>query len=166
MGKTSMLPDSWSDTTPAAADSSSEKNSADETSEDRAAKAGYDDLETCGNCGATDQYGKHCTECGNSMEPPVSKSGKGKFCANCGGKMPTAPAKRSEHECDTEERTETPAEEAEERSEEEAEATEEVTNGHVVGKGEDQLAKIGLSRRQMLAQLQEKRFDPYLDTSE
>lgn len=183
MGKTNMLPADWTgdaDTTPAAADSSSEKNSLSaeevdarvraenglEPLEPRAAKAGYSDLETCGNCGATEQYGKHCTACGNSMEPPVSKSGNGKFCANCGGKMPAAPAKRSDHECDTEERTETPEETGEARSEEEAEATEEVTNGHIIDNGEAQLAKLGLQRRQRIAQLQEKRFDPFLDASE
>jgi hypothetical protein len=172
LGLSSILPAAWTGTgtTPAASDSSSEKNSAEETSEDRAAKAAIADLDTCGNCGATDQYEKHCTNCGNSMEPPVAKSGNGKFCANCGGKLPAAPAKRSDHECDTEERTEALAEEAEVteevRSGEEAEVTEEVTNGHVIDSGEAQLAKLGLQRRQRIAELQEKRFDPFLGTDE
>jgi len=34
---------------------------------------------------------------------------------------------------------------------------------HVVANGEDELAKISLQRRNLTAQLQDKRFDPYLD---
>lgn len=166
MGKTNALPADWTgdseDASPAAPDSSSEKNSAEETSEDRAAKANYADLETCGECASTGQYGKHCTNCGKPMNPDSKMPGK--FCANCGNKTD---GKRSDHECDTEERTETPAEDTEEvRSEEEPEATEEVTNGHVIDNGEAQLAKLGLQRRQRIAQLQEKRFDPFCDAGE
>lgn len=118
-----------------------------QTEEQRAAKATYSDLETCAECGSTGQFGKHCTDCGNSMEPPMPKTGSGKFCANCGGKMPVAPAKRTEHECGVEERTdETP---------EPHQPPGTSDNGHVV----DTAAEM----RSKLAMLQEKRFDPYLD---
>lgn len=158
-------PEMTADATQAAPDSP------DETSEDRAAKASYADLETCGDCNSPGQYGKHCTDCGTPMNPDSPM--KGKFCSNCGGKVS---GNRSEHECGIEERTETPAAEeaetVEERTEtpaeeppaEDAVITEEVTNGHVVDNGEAQLAKLGLQRRQRIAQLQEKRFDPFLGT--
>jgi HK97 family phage prohead protease len=121
----------------------------EEPEEERAAKAGYDDLETCGNCGSTGQFGKHCTDCGNSMEPPMPKNGNGKFCANCGGKMPVAPAKRTEHACAVEERTEeTPAEET-----------------HQVPGTSDNGKKVydPAETRHMLASLQDKRFDQFDD---
>lgn len=125
------------------------------TEEERAAKASYHDLETCGKCGATDQFGKHCVSCGNSMEPPAADPhGNGKFCANCGSKMPVAPAKRSDHECEVERREdETPVEAPA--------STEEVTNGHVIDNGEAQLAKLGLERRQRELEFLQKRVDPY-----
>lgn len=70
----------------------------DMSADERAAKASYADLETCGECGATGQYGKHCTACGSAMndDKPASK-----FCPNCGGKMT---GKRSDHVCETEDR--------------------------------------------------------------
>ena len=37
---------------------------------------------------------------------------------------------------------------------------------HTVANGEDELAKLGLQRRKMMAALQEKRFDPYLDSDD
>lgn len=74
-----------------------------ETDEERAAKANYADLETCGNCGATGQYGKFCAGCGTGMQDSAPA---GKFCTSCGGKLQ---GKRSEHSCDDEYR------EAEER---------------------------------------------------
>jgi uncharacterized protein len=40
------------------------------------------------------------------------------------------------------------------------------SSGHVIANGEDELAKLGLRRRNMWAQLQEKRFDPYLDSED
>jgi HK97 family phage prohead protease len=125
LGLSHMLPADWTseDNTPAAADSSDEKNSAEETSEERV------------------------------------------LCANCGKPV--------------EERTETPTEEVEtveepekteeirtEETESPAEVTEEVTNGHVIDNGEAQLAKLGLQRRQRIAELQEKRFDPFIGTDE
>lgn len=59
----------------------------------RVAKAGYADLETCGECGAADQYGAFCSGCGQPMSEPASAAGK--FCSSCGGKV----AKRSAHVC-------------------------------------------------------------------
>jgi uncharacterized protein DUF6582 len=49
--------------------------------ENRAAKATYADLETCGECGATNQWGAYCTGCG---EPMRSSKPGGDFCASCG----------------------------------------------------------------------------------
>lgn len=49
----------------------------------RAAKASYADLNTCGDCGATSQYGAFCTECGESMSSDTVGGG-GKYCASCG----------------------------------------------------------------------------------
>lgn len=122
----------------------------EESSEERAAKANWGDMETCGDCGAKNQFGKHCTECGKPMNPDSTMS---KFCPNCGQKAPKADAKRSEHECEVEVREDETAAQ---------ETTEEVTNGHTVDKGEAQLAKIGMERRQMMMALLEKRIDPYL----
>lgn len=182
LGKTSVLPDSWG--------GDSEKKSDDTDSEDRAAKAGYQDMETCGDCGATGQYGKHCTECGNSMEPPLPDPGNGKHCQNCGAKMPVKPAKRSEHVCDEEVRADSkPSKDDEDEDEDEADtegdapeedsapSDAEVRDTEAeagrkaklpgkdmsdkVRKGEDQLAAAGLQRR--MIELLGKRDDPYVD---
>jgi Escherichia/Staphylococcus phage prohead protease len=48
-------------------------------------------------------------------------------------------------------------------TENEGRNAEEESEDHVVANGEDELAKLGLHRRNLLAQLQNKRFDPYLD---
>ena len=84
-----------------------------------------------------------------------------KYCPHCGSEKRTeAPAEEAaaEEAGEVEDRTETPAEETE--------VTEEVTNGHVIDSGEAQLAKLGLQRRQRAMQLQEKRYDPFLDTDD
>lgn len=119
--------------------------------EERAAKASYSDLETCGDCGAQGQYGKHCTSCGKPMAPDSPMSGK--FCPSCGNKV--APnTKRSEHECDVEVREDAPAEAPE--------AAVEITpEGHRIANGQDELDRIGLQRRNMYMSLLEKRVDPY-----
>lgn len=65
---------------------------------ERAAKATYSDLETCGDCGSQNEYGKYCSGCGAQMG---AEKAKGTYCTSCGGKMP---ATRSEHVCETEER--------------------------------------------------------------
>lgn len=191
MGKTAMLPEEWTDgpSSPPVSSSNSvednseiradskskadsdedededddqttdssteETNSAPEAEEDRAAKASYEDLQTCGKCGTPDQMGKHCVNCGNSMEPPMAQHGSGKFCGNCGGKMPVAPAKREDHKCAEEQREEAPAVSTD---------TGKLPGNELpVGNGEDQLAKIGLSRRNMLLA---KRYDPYIDSED
>lgn len=123
----------------------------EEDTEERAAKASYDDLETCAECGSKNQFGKHCTNCGKPMAPDSPMNGK--FCANCGGKMA---GKRSEHECDVEV-----------REDEAPEATpEEHTNGHVIANGQDQLDKLGLQRRNLYMSLLEKKNDPYIGDDE
>lgn len=182
LGKTSVLPATWG--------GDSEKKSDDTDSEDRAAKAGYQDMETCGDCGAKEQYGKHCTECGNSMEPPMPNPGTGKHCQNCGAKMPVKPAKRSEHTCDEEVRdgadVKSPAKDDEDEDpENEGDAPEEDSapddaeardteaeagskaklpgndKSDKVRKGEDQLTSAGLQKRML--ELLGKRDDPYFD---
>lgn len=119
-----------------------------EGTEERAAKANYEDLETCAECNTPGQYGKHCTNCGKPMAPDAPMGGK--FCANCGSKTD---GKRSEHECSEVREDETSVETA---------------DGHTVGTGDDQLAELDPAlvtqkRHNMLAQLQEKRFDRFLD---
>lgn len=166
MGKSGAIPEDWDDDT--------EKKSADEESE-RAAKATYSDMETCGDCNTTNQFGKHCTNCGKPMNPDSPMPGK--FCSHCGGKT-AADSKRSEHECGVEERTDTAeTEEAEGESEEEsreADAPEETAapsddtetrqpggtsdNGHVVSTADE--------NRQKLMLLLEKRYDPFVDSDE
>ena len=128
--------------------------------EARAAKASYEDLETCGECKAKNQHGKHCTNCGEPMVKPGMLGGA--FCPDCGSKMP---AQRDEHKCGEEVR-------------EEAAITEPASDGSAArlpgreleaSKGEDQLASIGLankrslSRHEMELRLREKRYDPYID---
>ncbi len=66
----------------------------------RAAKASYADVNTCADCGATDQYGSYCSGCGGDMTESKSKGKGAKFCQSCGGKMP----KRGEHTCNEEQR--------------------------------------------------------------
>lgn len=78
----------------------------EETDEERKAKANYADLETCGDCGAQGQYGKHCANCGSAMNGDAPA---GKYCTQCGGKLS---GKRDEHTCDLETRE---GDEAEER---------------------------------------------------
>jgi HK97 family phage prohead protease len=51
--------------------------------QERAAAASYKDLYTCGECGATSQYGSFCGACGEPMSEP-SQSGN-LFCTVCGG---------------------------------------------------------------------------------
>lgn len=189
MGKTSMLPDEWSGKGPEAKaaedadaelraksvppvadddsdgdddddDDEEQKAASEESDEERAAKASMEDMATCGKCGSKEQYGKHCADCGNSMEPPVAPpAAKGKFCPDCGSKMPN---KRDEHKCGEEVR-------------DEAATTEPASDGkHAklpgnevpVGTGEDQLAKIGLSRRYMELKLRENKYDPYIDSED
>lgn len=62
----------------------------------RAAKASYADLDTCGNCDATGQYGAFCSNCGEAMSQAKPA---GKFCSSCGQKMPTgSKARNADHE--------------------------------------------------------------------
>jgi HK97 family phage prohead protease len=183
MGKTSMLPDTWDGGAPEKKsaededlearakapvkadvnedeendeDTDEENNAApEEDAEERAAKASYDDLATCAECGAKNQHGKFCTECGQPMVQPGS-GGPGKHCPDCGSKMPS---KRDEHKCGEEVR-------------DEAATTEPVGDGsnaklpgHELASsvsGEDQLASIGLNRRYMELKLRENKYDPFL----
>lgn len=59
----------------------------------RAAKATYADVDTCGECGATSQYGQYCTECGEPMRVPKQA---GKFCTSCGAEFS---GDRADHVC-------------------------------------------------------------------
>jgi HK97 family phage prohead protease len=68
---------------------------ADPRGETRDAKATYADIETCGECGATNQYGAYCSGCG---EPMRSSSPKGDYCTSCGGKLDD---NRNAHVCET-----------------------------------------------------------------
>ena len=143
---------------------------------ERAAAATYEDLETCADCGAKNQYGKHCTNCGKPMAPDSPMNGK--HCPNCGSKMD---GKRSEHDCEAEERAKTkkaakpdddeeapedegdaPEEDAappteeipEERAEEEAHQPEGTSdNGHKVSTADE--------NRNRLTELLGKRYDPF-----
>jgi len=63
--------------------------------EERAAKATYADLETCGECGATGQYGAFCSACGEPMN--MSKPA-GEYCTSCGAALEDS--NRSEHQCE------------------------------------------------------------------
>lgn len=71
----------------------------------RAAKASYADLDTCAECGATEQYGFFCVECGVSMDSP--NAGMGNFCGSCGSDLSAershlcAPEKRDNSETDS-----------------------------------------------------------------
>lgn len=64
--------------------------------EGREAKATYADLETCGECGATNQYGAYCTGCGEPMRQTKSS---GDYCSSCGS--PIDDNSRSSHVCET-----------------------------------------------------------------
>lgn len=155
IGKPDAIPDTWGD--------APEKKSDDTESEDRAAKASMHDLETCGKCGATDQYGKHCSECGNSMEPPMPDPGKGKFCQNCGSKMPN---KRDEHVCDEETRADSKPpkgdEDEDEDPENEGDAPEE-DSAPDESEARDENEDTGnvQKRNLYLHELLGKRHDPY-----
>jgi HK97 family phage prohead protease len=59
----------------------------------RAAKATYSDLETCAECGATNQYGAFCGGCG---EPMRSSKPSGDFCTSCGAELDS---ERDSHVC-------------------------------------------------------------------
>jgi HK97 family phage prohead protease len=63
--------------------------------ESRAAKATYADLETCGECGSTNQFGSFCSNCG---KPMAQSKPSGDYCTSCGSKIDTK--NRSAHECD------------------------------------------------------------------
>jgi len=52
--------------------------------EARAAKATYADLDTCGECGASHQYGSFCGDCGEAM---TDASPSNKFCTTCGQEL-------------------------------------------------------------------------------
>lgn len=66
----------------------------------RAAKATYGDVDTCGECGATSQYGQYCGSCGEPMVPPQASS---LFCTQCGATVDDA--SRASHVCAKETRT-------------------------------------------------------------
>jgi HK97 family phage prohead protease len=66
----------------------------------RAAKASYEDLETCAECGATSQYGKYCGDCGEPMGSPTHSSD---FCTSCGSEIDDS--SRASHVCAKETRT-------------------------------------------------------------
>lgn len=59
-------------------------NAARGITDTRAAAASYDDIQTCGECGSTDQYGSFCTDCGQSMSAPESDDSGPAFCGSCG----------------------------------------------------------------------------------
>lgn len=65
--------------------------------ENRAAKASYSDLYTCGNCDATSQYGSFCGACGGPMGAD-SDSGND-YCTSCGAGLDDS--SRSSHVCVT-----------------------------------------------------------------
>ncbi len=75
--------------------SGSIQSSAEPDGEQRAAKASYADIETCGDCGATGQYGAYCSNCGKPMN---GQTQKGKFCTKCGNKLNDK--NRDSHVCD------------------------------------------------------------------
>lgn len=149
------------------ADWDGEKKSEDAVSEERAAKASYKDLETCGECGSGNQFGKHCTDCGKPMSPDMPS--KGAYCADCGGKMP---AKRSEHTCDVEERADSKPpkgdkddDEDEEDPESTGDAPEEdsVTEDAETRDSEAEDIARKAEYRKMQMELLAKRSDPYED---
>lgn len=70
------------------------QNSADPGDETRAAKATYSDVDTCGDCGATSQYGAYCSNCG---KPMAQNAQAGSYCPACGAKVK---GKREDHVCD------------------------------------------------------------------
>lgn len=59
-------------------------NAARGITDERAAAASYGDLQTCGECGSTDEYGSFCTGCGGSMSEPDSDDDAPAFCGSCG----------------------------------------------------------------------------------
>jgi HK97 family phage prohead protease len=63
--------------------------------EERAAKATYADLETCGECGATGQYGAYCSGCGKPMK---QSKPSGDYCTACGAKLDSK--SRDSHMCE------------------------------------------------------------------
>lgn len=186
MGKTNLLPDEWTGNGPEkkaaededvearakapvkADENEDEENDEDtdeetnaapeEDAEERAAKASYDDLATCAECGAKNQHGKFCTECGQPMVQPGS-GGPGKHCPDCGSKMPS---KRDEHKCGEEVRDEAAI------TEPASDGADAKLPGHEVpvGNGEDALASLGLSRRYMELKLRENKYDPYIDSED
>jgi len=60
----------------------------------RAPKATYADVETCGECGSTNQFGAYCSGCGSSMSSSGAQAGN--FCTSCGGELDDS---RGAHEC-------------------------------------------------------------------
>lgn len=52
--------------------------------ETRAAKATWDDLDTCAECGSENQYGQYCSNCGEPMTQPKPSSN---FCPQCGSSL-------------------------------------------------------------------------------
>jgi hypothetical protein len=73
-----------------------QQNDADTSGEARDAKATYADIETCGECGATSQYGAYCGACGEPMRTPKTQ---GDFCTSCGAKLDDG--NRDAHVCET-----------------------------------------------------------------
>jgi HK97 family phage prohead protease len=61
----------------------------------RAAKATYADTTTCGECGATSQYGAFCSACG---EPMSTSKPSGDYCTSCGA--PIDDSNRDAHVCE------------------------------------------------------------------
>lgn len=57
----------------------------------RAAAASYSDLNTCGDCGAEDQYGAYCASCGKPMSEPDSDADK--YCTSCGSERSSVKAR-------------------------------------------------------------------------
>ena len=60
-------------------------NAARGVAESRDAVASYGDLNTCAECGSTDEYGPYCSGCGGDMAPPVEDSPD--YCSACGSAM-------------------------------------------------------------------------------
>lgn len=71
-------------------------NAARGVEEARAAKASYSDIDTCGECGSTSEYGAFCSGCGEPMSTPSTDAA---FCSSCGSPLDD---ERAKHVCGSE----------------------------------------------------------------
>lgn len=110
------------------------------TEEERAAAASYADLHKCASCGTENQFGKHCTECGDSMEQkPVNNR---KFCPECGGKIvkprPGAQKRDGEDADDSEDRSSAAPGDVQKNSPDDAKSSGELCDPEHPGNCEDE----------------------------